>query len=123
MTRWPAICSGDSLEISPDWMARSASWTLVGVAAGPWTASAAAAAGLGDGCWLADGSGDAEWLAGGRGDAGLSGERDEPQPAATPSATMASPAITARPASLRRRRRPEFAATELLLCNSYLQTR
>jgi hypothetical protein len=41
MTRWPAICSGDSLEISRACTRSAASWAAVGTAAGPCTASAA----------------------------------------------------------------------------------
>src|SRR5215472_6593594 len=41
MTRWPAICAGDSLAISADCTFRAASCAAVGLAAGPWIASAA----------------------------------------------------------------------------------
>src|SRR5215469_5701700 len=103
MTRWPAICWGVILAISPAWLARSASCTLVGVAAGPCTASAACAAGLGAG-GLSDGRGDADGLTGGCGDVALTGERGVLHPAPTPTAAMASPASAARPARTPQRR-------------------
>src|SRR5215470_6192888 len=116
MTRWPAICSGDMVAISFAWMLRSASWTLVGVAAGPCTAVAARAAALGGGVGLGLGEGEAEGVTAGRGDDACAGGWAEPQPAPSPSATMASPASTERRARWRRRR-PESPAAVLPRCN------
>ena len=117
MTRWPAICSGDSLAISVDCAVSAASCAAVGTAAGPWIASAPCCAevpGSGGVCaplagcedwpagdWPADDGPADGWLLATELPAGWAGEpapaagTDEPQPAvsATAAAAATPPAV------------------------------